>query len=300
VPTPADDAPDVPADTALPATLDGYWQNEAGDIFVLSQSGDSIAALRGQPWVCRPSGPARFDNLSDGYAQTQDFFQVQRTGEDLVGQMEVCWFGGGEEPNWAPVALRLTLGSDADALSGSWRDDAANRDVPLALSRLPVPTLAPVDFGLPPTSLRIADYGVKLVSRTDGTRLTVPEKYVFDPATDDALVRHTGLDFVSRDERWVVASVPFTSPVRGQVYVYPQSEWNTVAVLLETGDQLQFLHAASLAVRSGEWVEAGTILGATGSAGASVIQLHVQAKNRKGEFVSPDWVVERARGDRRG
>jgi murein DD-endopeptidase MepM/ murein hydrolase activator NlpD len=69
---------------------------------------------------------------------------------------------------------------------------------------------------------------------------------------------------------------------------------------LDTGDQLQFLHARSLAVQSGQQVSAGTVLGQTGATGASVIHLHVQAKNAQGDFLSPDWVVARLRAANQG
>jgi hypothetical protein len=297
VPAPADERPDLPADAPAPDELNGFWRaDDSGETFLINQDRAGLRASRGQAWVCRPAGPARPAGVADGYPLSDEHFQVQRSGDQLRGELQVCWFGGGEDPNWAPAALQLTLGADHDSLAGSWRDDLGNQEVALHLSRLPVTPVSAEDFGLPAVNLRIHDYGVKRVARLDGTVVTVSEEYDLSPDTDIEIVRHTGIDFSSRNENWVVAPLPFATPIGGRIYVYPGSPWNTIAVLLETGDQLQFQHAGEIRVQTGEQVAAGTILGVTGATGTSVIHLHVQAKNSTGDFVSPDWVVARVRG----
>src|SRR5262249_34232840 len=107
--------------------------------------------------------------------------------------------------------------------------------------------------------------------------------------------RHMGIDIVSRDEDWETVGVDFVTPIDGVVRLATSSPWNTIAVLLDTGDQLQFLHASEVYVADGASVAAGEPLGKTGNVGTSVIHLHVQAKNRWGAYVDPDWVVARAR-----
>jgi Peptidase family M23 len=295
-PAPANDSPDLPPDSPPPDDLTGFWtSDETGDSFLLTVDGGALRAYRGQPWACRPSGPGPVTGAVDGYPSTDEYLHVQRHGDDLSGEIEVCWFGGGAEPYWIGAPLTLSLSADRDALVGSWHDDLANREVELHLTRQPVPELGADEFGLPAINLRAYDYGPKVVHQTTGLIAVVPEGYVLDPETDESLVRHMGIDFTSRDDRWVVASLPFSTPVGGTVYVYPTSPWNTIAVLLDTGEQLQFLHADDVQVQSGARVDAGTILGRTGATGATTIHLHVQAKNAQGDFISPDWAIARAR-----
>src|SRR5207253_717937 len=89
-------------------------------------------------------------------------------------------------------------------------------------------------------------------------------------------------------------NLPFSSPVRGIAYVYPNSAWNTVGLRLDTGDWLQFLHSSEASVQAGQLVEAGTVIGKTGAIGAPTIQLHVQARSSDGSYQNPEVVIDRA------
>jgi hypothetical protein len=220
---------------------------------------------------------------------------VTQDGDRLVGEMAICWFGEGEAPTWAPATFELAPEADGQRLVGSWRDDARGQGEAVTLARVLDPLLAPEDFGLPATNLRTYGYGVKKAHRKDGTIATVPEDYVFDSEVDDEVVRHVGFDFSSRNDTWVVGSLPFATPVAGSVHLYASSPWNTIGLRLATGEWLQFLHAREIHVQDGEWVDAGTTLGTTGATGATTIQLHVQGRTFAGDPVNPDSVVARAR-----
>src|SRR5262249_58668928 len=118
------------------------------------------------------------------------------------------------------------------------------------LSRADVERLAPEDLGLPPTNLAIRGYDVLAARRADGTIANVSDDYIHDPDADEAVVRHRGVDFTSRDAGWVVAPLPFAAPVGGTVHVYADSSWNTIGLRLDTGDWLQFLHAGAAFVQT--------------------------------------------------
>src|SRR5262249_1094011 len=129
----------------------------------------------------------------------------------------------------------------------------------------------------------------------DGVIRRVADEYVADDETDADVQWHAGIDFLSRNERWIVTSLPFTTPVAGTVHVFPNSPWNTVAVILANGDQLSFLHASELSVHTGDQVQAGAVIGKTGHVGTDTIHLHLQARDARGTVASPDLIVDRAR-----
>jgi Peptidase family M23 len=297
-PAPADDPPDVPQDQSSPAdNLTGWWtQDGVPGTFVIDRAGTSVRAQRGQPWVCLPGGPAPAEHGNVSGGQTNDVhFEGTLDGDRLTGQIAICWFGNGEEAYWAPAPLDLSLNSDGDQLVGTWRDDQQSQTEAVTLARQPFQPLTAEDFGLPAGNLRAYDYGITKAQRKDGTIASVPPDYVLVPDVDDAVVLNRGIDFTSRNDNWVVDTLPFASPVVGTVHLYPNSPWNTIGLRLDPGDWLQFLHASEISVQEGERVEAGTILGKTGATGTTVIHLHVQAKNARGDVDHPDAVVARVR-----
>jgi Peptidase family M23 len=293
---PPDDRPDFPPEYPQPADLSGQWvQDGAAGAFFLDVAGNQVIARRGQPWICGPAGPAPANGAPGALLTNDRHFEGQLAGRDLVGQVAVCWSGNGEAPTWAMAPLRLTVDPDGEQFVGSWHDDFRDDDVSVALSRVPIPLLAAEDFGLPPTNLRIYGYGIKKVYRQNGLIVTVPEDYVLDPEADDEVVRHLGIDYTSRNDRWVLASLPFATPVAGTVHLVSSSPWNTIALQLVTGDWLQILHASAIQVQDGQHVAGGTILGTTGSTGASTLHLHIQARTSRGDPANPDVIVALAR-----
>jgi hypothetical protein len=294
---PSDSPPDSSSAPPRRQDLAGVWiQDDAPGQFYIAVEDGTIRAHRGQPWVCLPTGPApSADGAAVGSPQNEVYFQATADGRHVQGQVAVCWYGGDEDPHWAPAPLELSLADDGNRLTGTWQDDARGRTVDLALARQPAPELTAEDFGLPGTNLRIYDYGAKRAFRADGTIVSVPNDYAQNSESDEEVLWHMGIDFASRDERWIVTSLPFTTPVGGIAHVFPESPWKTFSIRLDTGDELQFLHAGEIHVQTGDRVEAGTILGKTGATGAATIHLHVQAKDANGDVASPDWVIARAR-----
>ncbi|MCC7104783.1 MAG: peptidoglycan DD-metalloendopeptidase family protein [Chloroflexi bacterium] len=293
------DRPDLPGELAPIASLNGFWvQDELPGRFIVYQEGTTVRALRGEPWVCLPDGPVPSDESDAGEnPQSSLHFQVSSDGSSLVGAMGVCWFGD-DDPRWAPASVELSMSEDEGRLSGKWRDEVRGVEVPLTLSRLHHSRLTAQDFGLPAANERVFGYQVRRAYRKNGSIVAVTEEYARDPRIDDDVLRHMGVDFLSRDQAWRVAKLDFATPVGGVVQIYAGSPWNTVVVLLDTGDQLQFLHASEVYVGTGDRVEPGTVIGRTGKAGTHTIHLHVQAKNASGEYISPDWAVARARAER--
>jgi hypothetical protein len=293
---PIDSPPDRSSAPPRPDDLSGVWiQDDAPGKFFIAVEDGTIRAHRGQAWVCLPTGPAPSGDVAAGSPENEVYFQAMAEGRHLQGQIAVCWYGGDEDPHWAPASLDLSLADDGGALTGTWQDDARGRAVAVALTRQSAPELTAEDFGLPGTNLRIYDFGAKRAFRMDGTIVTVPDDYVPNSESDEDVLWHMGIDFASRDERWIVTSLPFTTPVGGTVHVFLDSPWKTISIRLDTGDELQFLHASEIHVQTGDRVEAGTVLGRTGATGAPIIHLHVQAKDANGDIVSPDWAIARAR-----
>jgi hypothetical protein len=297
---PADAEPDLPADTPSFDVPDELWtQADVPGTFLLVYANDRLRALRGGSWVCGPGGPVPAVPPASGIAgdtSASDYhFEATRQGNLVVGEIQICWHNGDSPPHWAPAPLQVTFSANGDRLTGRWDDQVHHQSNNVDLSRVVVPPLTSDDFGLPPTNLRIYDYGVLKVQRLDGTIANVVENYMFDPELDEQIVRHGGIDFTSRDDKWLVARLTFATPVGGVVELYPNSTWSTIGLRLDTGDWLQFLHASEIAVGTGQRVEAGAVLGKTGAIGTTTIHLHVQARSADGTTLSPDAVVNRAR-----
>lgn len=174
-------------------------------------------------------------------------------------------------------------------------------------------------FGLPEENQRTSEYDVRRVFRKDGTVVTVSDDYVFNRKTDKSIQeKHKGLDFQSR-LNGIPTPLPFKTPMGGVVSYDPNSHWNTITLTLDNGNYIQFLHASEVFVTSGR-VEPGTVLGVTGGTGvgqktvqttkgkqgkktktiqvkdpnAHPVHLHVQAKDRSGNYIDPDMAFAEA------
>jgi hypothetical protein len=297
---PSDDEPDFPSDVPPFDDPDELWTHAGvAGTFRLAFENGQHRALRGEKWVCQPNGPAPAatspNGNAAGYPESDLHFSATRLGDTLVGDLDICWHDGDRNHYWAPAPLQLTISEAGDNMSGSWDDHVNKQAVDVSLSRISVSPLTSDDFGLPQTNLETYGYSVMKVYRTDGTIANASEDYAFNPETDQQIVRHGGIDFTSRDEGWIVSTLPFATPVRGLVHVYLQSAWNTIGLRLDTGDWLQFLHATEVSVQTGQRVDAGTVLGKTGATGATTIHLHVQARSADGALLNPVRVVDRAR-----
>jgi hypothetical protein len=279
--------------------------------------------LRGESWVCQPIGPAPAIGASSADSAGGPFsavhFIATWQGDALVGEIDVCWHDRDRQHFWEPAPLQLQLSSDGDQLTGSWRHQTRNAGGDLTLTRVDPDPPAPEDFGLPRTNLAVHRYGARQVIRSDGTVASVDDEYIestrdsdevaprdgtaasvdeespLDTATDLRLVRHRGIDYTSRDERWITKPLSFVAPAAGTVYVYHDSPWNTIGLRLNTGDWLQFLHASAVSVQTGQRIEAGEVLGQTGATGTTTINLQVQAIDAQGDLLDPAWALDRAR-----
>src|SRR5206468_9610080 len=80
----------------------------------------------------------------------------------------------------------------------------------------------------------------------------------------------------------------FKAGVHGVVVRAGGGPWGTIAVQLRDGTVIQYLHTTASHVKVGDIVAPDTSLGVTGRTGAGVIHLHVQAKDKYGNVISPD------------
>ncbi len=64
--------------------------------------------------------------------------------------------------------------------------------------------------------------------------------------------------------------------------------WGTITVQNRDGSLIQYLHTSASHVKVGDILAPDTKLGVTGRTGAGVIHLHVQAKDKYGNAISPD------------
>jgi peptidase M23-like protein len=150
------------------------------------------------------------------------------------------------------------------------------------------PPITAQDFGLPEGNRMTSDYNSLRVYHKDGTVQTVPDDYVLDPTTDLRISRHGGIDYSSHPADGGAATPePFTAGVSGTVHIIPNSPWNTIDVILDNGEIMQYLHASRIDVQEGQRVDPDTVLGMTGNTGAAAIHLHIQAKDRQGHPIDP-------------
>jgi murein DD-endopeptidase MepM/ murein hydrolase activator NlpD len=103
---------------------------------------------------------------------------------------------------------------------------------------------------------------------------------------------HEGIDFSSRGDLGRAKPQPFTAGFAGEVTRAGGGKMNLVAVRLDNGNTLEFLHASKVSVKVGQKVTPETELGLTGGVGAGgTIHLHVQAKDRDNHSIDPRVAV---------
>lgn len=287
-PSTADDGPDNPAnDLPRVHNLNGPWEDGGREVRI-TQSGNQVTALYVQPYVC---------DHRDGTGQTDQTdldFDATLSGDQLTGQTSVCSYGK-DNPGGVgirPADMKLTANEDDTELTGAWHDNRSDSDTPITITRLGCLKKSAADYGLPPGNEQTSDYNANRVYRKDGSVETVPDDYVLNPDTDTMVRRHRGVDYSSHDANGNVANVPFTAGVTGTVDVIEGSQWNTIDVVLPNGNIVQYLHASEIDVKDGDSVGPNTVLGQTGDTGAGSIHLHVQAKDKNGNYINPNCAAE--------
>ena len=182
----------------------------------------------------------------------------------------------------AKMLLLLTLTASGVFAQGISRDDR----------------IKPEQLGLPKGTKRTSEPFVTRIYKTDaaGTILKEqPKGYPFT-ITEDYILKeeeesrtHQGVDFSSRpspDEK--PTPLDFKAGVHGVVVKAGDGPWGTITVQVWDGTLIQYLHGMASHVKVGDIVAPDTKLGITGRTGAGVIHLHIQAKDKFGNAISPD------------
>jgi murein DD-endopeptidase MepM/ murein hydrolase activator NlpD len=148
------------------------------------------------------------------------------------------------------------------------------------------------DYGLPEGNTQTSTYGGKRVHRKDGSVETVSDDYQMNSETDNAVRRHKGIDYSSKDASGKQGALEFSTPVGGTVTYNPNDTWNTVTVTTDDGDSLIFRHASEVYVTTGQRVSPGAKIGKTGNTAPAPlpIQLHVEATDKDGTHIDPNTV----------
>ena len=153
-------------------------------------------------------------------------------------------------------------------------------------------------LGLPEGTKRTSEPFVTRIYKTDDSDKILPkqpEGYPFT-ITEDYVLKdheksrtHQGVDFSSRPaSNAKPAPVDFNAGVHGIVVKAGDGPWGTITVQIYDGCLILYLHTSASHVKVGDIVDPNTKLGVTGRAGASVIHLHIQAKDKNGNAISPD------------
>jgi murein DD-endopeptidase MepM/ murein hydrolase activator NlpD len=155
-------------------------------------------------------------------------------------------------------------------------------------------------LGLPKGNTRTSEPFVTRIYKTDdggdilkkqptGYPFTITSDYMLK---DNETPRvHEGVDLSSRPEPGQQPKpLDFKAGVHGVVVKAGDGPYGTIAVQVRDGSLIQFLHTSASHVKLGDIVAPDTKLGVTGQKGAGVIHLHVQAKDKYGNSVSPDLV----------
>ena len=97
------------------------------------------------------------------------------------------------------------------------------------------------------------------------------------------------MDLSSRPEKGQPPKpLDFRAGVDGVVVKAGDGPWGTITVQIHDGSLIQYLHTSASHVKVGDIVAPDTKLGVTGRTGAGVIHLHIQAKDKYGNTISPD------------
>ena len=159
--------------------------------------------------------------------------------------------------------------------------------------------IKPERLGLPAGNVRTSEPFVTRIYKTkdDGEFLRPqPKGYPFTIERDyelqenEAARVHEGIDLSSRRGPGQVppAMLDFKAGVYGIVKKAGDGPWGTITVQLQDGSLLQYLHTSASHVKKDDLVTPDTLLGVTGQTGAGAIHLHIQAKDRNGNAISPD------------
>jgi murein DD-endopeptidase MepM/ murein hydrolase activator NlpD len=165
--------------------------------------------------------------------------------------------------------------------------------------------IKPEELGLPSTNIRTSEPFVNRIYKKDedGKPLkTQPQGYPFTPppgyeCKDDEVAQpHYGADYSSRTEAGTrPVPLDFKAGVYGVVVKAGDGPWGTIAVQIQDGSVIQYMHTTASHVRVGDLVTPETKLGVTGRTGAGVIHLHIQAKNKLKRYISPDLAFRAGR-----
>ena len=158
--------------------------------------------------------------------------------------------------------------------------------------------IKPEQLGLPKETKRTSEPFVTRIYKTDdaGTILkNQPKGYPFT-ITEDYILKdgeesrsHQGVDFSPRptpDEK--PTPLDFKAGVHGIIVKAGDGPWGTITVQVWDGTLIQYLDGTASHVKVGDIVAPDTKLRVTGRTGAGVIHLHIQAKDKFGNAISPD------------
>jgi murein DD-endopeptidase MepM/ murein hydrolase activator NlpD len=158
--------------------------------------------------------------------------------------------------------------------------------------------ITPEELGLPKNSTRTSEPFVTRIYKTDDAEQILkkqPDGYPFTIKDDYSLKEnetarvHQGVDFSSHPVGLDAAKpLDFKAGVYGMVVRAGGGDWGTIGVQLRDGSVLQYLHTTASHVKVGDIVAPDTVLGVTGRRGTSAIHLHIQAKDKNGNAISPD------------
>jgi murein DD-endopeptidase MepM/ murein hydrolase activator NlpD len=158
--------------------------------------------------------------------------------------------------------------------------------------------ITPERLGLPKGNTRTsAPFVTRIYKTDDWDRILKPQPKDYSSTLkgdytlkDHETVRvHEGVDLSSRPGKdQPTTPLDFKAGVYGVVVKAGDGPWGTITVQIRDGSLIQYLHTSASHVEVGDIVAPDTRLGVTGRTGAGVIHLHIQAKDRNGNAISPD------------
>jgi murein DD-endopeptidase MepM/ murein hydrolase activator NlpD len=161
-----------------------------------------------------------------------------------------------------------------------------------------VDQILPGRLGLPATNTRSSEPFVIRIYKTDDNDQPLkkqPKGYPFTITEDYELgenekpIVHKGVDITSRPgANQAAVPMDFKAGVYGLVVRAGGGDWGTISVQIRDGSVIQYLHTTASHVKVGDLVTPDTLLGVTGRTGARDIHLHIQAKTKFNDFISPD------------
>jgi murein DD-endopeptidase MepM/ murein hydrolase activator NlpD len=158
--------------------------------------------------------------------------------------------------------------------------------------------ITPERLGLPKGNTRTSEPFVTRIYKTDESDIILkkqPKDHPFTITSDYALKEnetarvHEGVDLSSHPEKGKPPMpLDFKAGVNGVVVKAGDGPWGTITVQIQDGSLIQYLHTSATHVKVGDIVAPNTKFGVTGRTGAGVIHLHIQAKDKSGNPISPD------------